>query len=380
MNSLQPLHNLYLSLGSNMSDRFSMLQQAVNKLFEEVGVVVKISPVYETPALGFSGGPFLNCVVRMTTELKPREVLETILEIEKKLGRIRSDSINRSRTIDIDILFFDNQILNSEQLTLPHPEIQNRKFVLQPLQDIDYKEKHPVLQETVSEMLRKCPDTSDVVKQAKWLHNPMQQFHFSKLQYLAVEGNIGVGKTSLATKIAADFNAKLILERFKENPFLPKFYEDPARYAFALEMSFLADRYQQLVEDTTQFDLFKELVVTDYEINKSLIFARITLPEDEYQLYKKLYYVMHKDMPDPDLYVYLYQDFDQLIENIRQRGRSYEQSISISYLQKVHTSYRDFIKTLSPEKAVVIDVSGLDFVRSRKDYLHVLSQVSGAIQ
>ena len=138
----------------------------------------------------------------------------------------------------------------------------------------------------------------------------------------------------MSTQLAEDFNAKLILERFKDNPFLPKFYENQQRYAFPLEMSFLADRYQQLLEDITQFDLFKDFVIADYDVFKSLIFAKVTLQQEEFNLYKKLFHLMHKELPKPDVYVYLYQSTDRLLENIKKRGRKYEQSIEAEYLQK----------------------------------------------
>jgi len=203
----------------------------------------------------------------------------------------------------------------------------------------------------------------------------MSEFDISKYNYIAIEGNIGAGKTSLASKIADDFNAKLILERFKDNPFLPKFYEDANRYAFPLEMSFLADRYQQLVDDTTQLDLFKESVVADYDVNKSLIFAGITLPEEEYALYKKLFQLMHKELPKPDLYVYLYQNTERLLENIRNRGRDYEQSIQAEYLQKLNAGYLEFIKNQHSQNIKMIDISERDFVKSRGDYLSVLREI-----
>ena len=129
--------------------------------------------------------------------------------------------------------------------------------------------------------------------------------------------------------IAQDFNAKFILERFADNAFLPKFYEDQSRFAFPLEMSFLADRYKQLSDDISQYDLFKEFVVADYHISKSLTFAKVTLPEDEFALYRKFFNVIYKDMHQPDVYVYLYQNTDRLLKNIEKRGREYEQEYSI---------------------------------------------------
>nr|MBC8147774.1 deoxynucleoside kinase [Bacteroidota bacterium] len=146
-----------------------------------------------------------------------------------------------------------------------------------------------------------------------------------KYNYIAIEGNIGAGKTSLSTRIAEQFNAKLILENFEDNSFLPKFYKEPDKYAFPLEMSFLAERYQQLKDRLTDQDLFKSFTISDYFINKSLIFSRKTLQKDEYLLYSKLFEIIISSLPQPDLLVYLYLDIDKLKSNIIKRGRLYEQ-------------------------------------------------------
>lgn len=359
-----------------MGNRFENLQNAITLLFEEIGSVLKISSIYETPAMGFEGDPFLNCAVWMQTDLKPSKVLKTILEIEKKLGRKRKVSNNySSRPIDIDIIFIDDLIIETERLVVPHPEMEKRKFVLQPLADLNSDLIHPHSKKNILELLGEADDDSVLQKQSKWLSNPMKDYAISEYNYIAIEGNIGAGKTSLAAKIANDFNAKLILERFKDNPFLPKFYEDAARYAFPLEMSFLADRYQQLVDDITQFDLFKESVIADYDVNKSLIFASITLPEEEFTLYKKLFQVMHKEVPKPDMYIYLYQNTERLLENIKKRGRKYEQSIQASYLQKLNTSYLEFIKNQHSDNIKIIDISEMDFLKNRKDYLKILKDI-----
>jgi deoxyadenosine/deoxycytidine kinase len=179
----------------------------------------------------------------------------------------------------------------------------------------------------------------------------------------------------LATKISEDFNAKLVLERFADNPFLPKFYKDQNRYAFPLEMSFLADRYQQLADDLSQFDLFADFVVADYHIFKSLIFAKVTLQEDEFRLYKTLFDIIYKEMPKPDLYVYLYQNTERLLKNIKKRGRSYEQEIPAEYLDKINQGYLDYIKTQTDLNVLVIDVSDFDFVKRQEDYITILQAI-----
>src|SRR5699024_10726833 len=177
-----------------------------------------------------------------------------------------------------------------------------RRFVLEPLKDVAPDFKHPLLNKTSVQLLEKTSDNSKLTLINERLHNPIKNYPIHDLSYLVIEGNIGAGKTSLSMQIAEEFGGKLILERFKDNPFLPKFYEDATRYAFPLEMSFLADRYQQFLDDIRQFDLFSDFVVADYDVYKSLIFAEVTLQAEEFDLYKKLFNLMYKDVSRPDLY------------------------------------------------------------------------------
>ncbi|WP_223551386.1 2-amino-4-hydroxy-6-hydroxymethyldihydropteridine diphosphokinase [Aestuariivivens sp. NBU2969] len=368
----------HIALGSNKGDKFKYLQDAIDLIFERIGAIKLISKVYKSAAFGFEGDDFFNCCLVMESDLEPQSVLEVLLDIERGMGRVRTDDQTyEARTIDLDIIFAQDQIIDSETLLVPHPEMQKRKFVLLPLHDVASKVKHPRLDKTVSVLLDECKDKSVLEPINIWLKNPSKQFDFSKYNYIAIEGNIGAGKTSLATKIATDFNAKLILERFADNPFLPKFYEEPNRYAFTLEMSFLADRYQQISDDLSQLDLFKDFMVSDYDVFKSLIFSKITLQEEEFSLYRKLFYLMYKDIAKPDLYVYLYQNTQKLQLNIKKRGRDYEQNIADDYLEKINAGYIDFLKTQTDVKVNIIDISNRDFLASRKDYLWVLNAICG---
>ncbi|MFD1094984.1 2-amino-4-hydroxy-6-hydroxymethyldihydropteridine diphosphokinase [Salegentibacter chungangensis] len=367
---------VYIALGSNVGERFSILQASVNRIFEEIGEVTKVSKVYETPAWGFEGNAFLNACIAVSTRFTPKKVLKKLLKIEKEFGRLRSDSKDyQNRSLDLDILFFEEEVIEAEGLLIPHPQMQKRRFVLQPLADIAAREIHPKLKLTVRELLSQTEDTSGLSEIGDELKIPSKQYRFRKCSYIAVEGNIGAGKTSFSTMVSQDFNAKLILERFKDNPFLPKFYENQERYAFPLEMSFLADRYQQLADDLAQYDLFKDFVISDYDVFKSLIFAKITLHEDEYSLYHKLFHLMYKELVKPDLYIYLYQNTDRLLENIKTRGRDYEQNIQPEYLMEINKSYLNFIKSQTNMKVQVIDISGKDFVNKRADYLALLEEI-----
>ncbi|AUC83760.1 2-amino-4-hydroxy-6-hydroxymethyldihydropteridine diphosphokinase [Lacinutrix sp. Bg11-31] len=369
---------IYISIGSNKGDKFKNLQAAVDAIHLKIGTIKIISKVFKTPALGFDGDDFFNACLLVESYLKPNKILKELLAIETDLGRVRTIKQGyESRTIDLDVLFIDETLIDTKSLKVPHPELHNRKFVLEPLHHIASKFKHPVLGKQISVLLAECEDKSVLEPINIWLKNPSKQHDFSKYNYIAIEGNIGAGKTSLVTKIAQDYNAKLILERFADNPFLPKFYEDAQRYAFTLEMSFLADRYQQISDDLSQLDLFKDFIVSDYDIFKSLIFSKITLNQDEFKLYRKLFYLMYKDIAKPELYVYLYQNTERLKENIKKRGRKYEQNIDSDYLDKINSGYLDFLKTQTDFNVKIIDISNRDFVKNREDYLFVLDAICG---
>jgi deoxyadenosine/deoxycytidine kinase len=160
----------------------------------------------------------------------------------------------------------------------------------------------------------------------------------------------------------------LILEQFDDNPFLPKFYADPEKHAFPLELSFLAERYQQLKTELNAQDIFRPRIISDYYFVKSLIFAGSNLKEDEFKLYSKLFYIINDSLPKPDLFVYLYHSVERLQQNIRKRGRSYEQNIRDEYLQKIQNAYFDFFRQMPEMRILIIDVNDADFVNKREDY------------
>jgi len=370
---------VYLSLGSNLGNRYVTLQKALFSIQKNVGDIHAVSSVYENPAFGFKGNDFLNICISVETELAPLILLSSLLQIEKDFGRNRSESEGySSRTLDIDIIYYGNEVLNTEALVVPHPNMQNRNFVLKPLANIAPQLYHPVFKKDTRNLLQQCKDRSKLTKTEHKLFKNRSAL-FSQLQFIAIEGNIGAGKTTLSKMIAEDFNAKLVLERFADNPFLPKFYEDQSRYAFPLEMSFLADRYQQFTDDTSQFDLFKNFMVSDYDIYKSLIFAKITLQADEYNLYRKVFTFMYKEVKKPDIYLYLYQNTERLLDNIKKRGRDYEQNIDPGYLDKINRGYLDFMKTLPHQNSMILDLSELDFVNNPTDYETILERLEDNI-
>ncbi len=183
----------------------------------------------------------------------------------------------------------------------------------------------------------------------------------AKNRLVVIEGNIGAGKTTLATKLSSDINARLVLETFEDNPFLPKFYKDKKRYAFPLELSFLAARYKQLKQDLEQGDLFKSVTVSDYYLMKSFIFAKITLPDDEFQLYRQFFDMIRSFLVKPDVMFYLHRDVSKLKENINKRGRSYELDMEEEYLSSVSRGYFNYFKEVRDFPVVIIDATGADF-------------------
>ncbi|WP_149274770.1 2-amino-4-hydroxy-6-hydroxymethyldihydropteridine diphosphokinase [Pareuzebyella sediminis] len=365
----------YLSLGSNLGDPLNNLQEALFALQKTAGDIQRISAVYKTEAWGFESDDFMNICIALETDLRPQKLLEQVLKIEKELGRVRFEEEGyQPRCIDIDLLYYGQETFVSDHLVIPHPELPYRKFVLRPLADIAPQYYHPVLNKDTRNLLQECRDKGKLEKTGFRLYKNKEDL-FTQTNFIAIEGNIGAGKTTLAHKMAEHYNAKLVLERFADNPFLPKFYEDQSRYAFPLEMSFLADRYQQFTDDTSQYDLFKNFMVSDYDIYKSLIFARITLQQDEFKLYRKLFDLMYKEVKKPKIYVYLYQTTERLLANIKKRGRDYEQNIAPEYLEKINKGYFEFLRGYPEQNKLVIELGELDFVERQDDYEAIIDQI-----
>ena len=185
--------------------------------------------------------------------------------------------------------------------------------------------------------------------------------------HIAIEGNIGCGKTTLATMLSSDIDARLVLEQFADNPFLPKFYSDPEKHAFPLELFFMAERYHQL-KNLKEQDLFKPQIVSDYFFVKSKLFAQNNLKKDEMQLFNRLFDIMLSSLSKPDLLVYLYSDVVRLQQNIKNRGRDFEQNIADEYLQNIQDKYLDFLRKQSDFPVLLMDVSNVDFVADKNIY------------
>lgn len=195
-------------------------------------------------------------------------------------------------------------------------------------------------------------------------------------EYVVIEGNIGSGKTTLTKLLVDRWNTRVMLEEFKDNPFLPKFYENPKQHGFALELSFLAERYHQKRDELNRTDLFKPGIICDYSFAKSLVFARINLDPDEFELYQNLFSIIHGRLPKPDLLLFLYCSPEKSLRQIKKRGREYEQEISLDYLSSINKGYLEFFKQQTGTKIVVLNTDDLDFVESEEDLTKIISVIN----
>jgi len=193
-----------------------------------------------------------------------------------------------------------------------------------------------------------------------------------KYNFITIEGNIGAGKTTLAHLLSRHFNARLILEEFADNPFLPKFYENPANYAFPLELFFMAERYKQLKDLIQQKDMFQQLTVSDYLFTKCLLFAKVNLPEDEFRLYQRLFDIIHQQLVKPDILIYLHAPVQRLQQNIKKRNRPYEQKIPDSYLFSIQETYTSYIRQHNI-KTLFVDATDADFLANEKHVKTIIS-------
>ena len=196
-----------------------------------------------------------------------------------------------------------------------------------------------------------------------------------QFSFIVIEGNIGSGKTSLSKKIAQDFNGKIILEEFADNPFLPKFYKNAELNAFPLELFFMAERFQQLSSENIESDLFSEFSIADYSFFKSKLFAQNNLKEDELNLFNKLYSIMFSSVKKPDLLVYLHSDIKRLQANIKERGREYEQEIKDEYLKDIENKYFDYLKKQTDFQVLMLDVSKINFLEDKNIYNQIISEI-----
>jgi 2-amino-4-hydroxy-6-hydroxymethyldihydropteridine diphosphokinase len=378
---------VYLGLGANLGDREATLDRAVEALRTRGVRVLRRSPVYETEPVGRADQPlFLNQVVEAETDLAPAELLEVAQAIERDCGRVRLERWG-PRTLDVDILLFGDAVIESARLRVPHPEMIRRRFVLQPLADLRpdlvvpggpsvaaalavlpaapaVRPWPPRVGASAVEIRRPPGRQRSLLpeRQAGWL--------------LAVDGPIGVGKTTLAHRLAARFCADLVLEVVEDNPFLHAFYRDIRGRAFQTQLFFLLSRHRQ------QRGLASRLAagrpaVADYMFAKDRLFAGLTLDDAELALYEHVYELVAPLVPQPDVVVYLRAPVDVLRRRIAARGRAFERDLTADYLERVAEAYDRFFAAPTGSPVVIVDTERLD-PRGEADLAAVIAGVEEA--
>ncbi|MHC4914808.1 MAG: 2-amino-4-hydroxy-6-hydroxymethyldihydropteridine diphosphokinase [Planctomycetota bacterium] len=361
---------VYLGLGANLGEREASIRRALEMLAERgVGVRV-VSALIETEAVGGPPGQprFLNGAALVETDLSPRELLEVCSEVEAALGRDRSAGRWAARTIDIDILVYGQRVIDAPDLTVPHPRIARRGFVLEPLAEIAPGLAVPGTGRTVAELWAAFNAEG---------FRPTWRPRTVPWRHIAVEGPMGVGKTTLAARLAHELGYRLVLEAPESNPFLPMMYRDRRRWAFHAQVAFLLDRWRQLSR-LAQGDLFAPGAVSDYFFEKDRIFAGINLSVEELVLYMRLEEGMGERLPRPDAIIYLRAGLPALLERVRRRGIAYEMGEGLpAYLERISGAYNEHFRSAANVPVLVVDTDDMDLVRGQGELAAIIEGLAG---
>ena len=328
-------HKVYISFGSNKGNRLNHIVNSLKELEVQVGRIVRVSNLYITKSWGFESRDFYNGCVILKTKFSPEIVLKKLLSIEDFLGRTRSGNDEySSREIDLDLLFFDQLILSSEDLTLPHPHLNKRNFVLIPMVDIAPEFVHPIINKSIKSLLLISKDNS-AIKKIK--NNNYYIPFWERYSFISIEGNIGVGKTTLSRKIKSHFSIESLNENYKINPFLKDFYSNPNDFSLKLENFFLNERVNQINKHFLISS--KRKTISDFWIGKSLVFAKNNLNEKSFKKYTEDFKNLNFRLRAPEIIIFLSQNILQLQKQITERGRSFEKKISEDYLDSISREY-----------------------------------------
>jgi 2-amino-4-hydroxy-6-hydroxymethyldihydropteridine diphosphokinase len=359
---------VHLALGSNLDDREGHIQNALDALKSIAVSPIRKSRVYETAPVGpGEQGKYLNLVVRFSTRLEPRALLKFIGDTETRLGR-QPRARWAPREIDIDILSYGREIIHEDALQVPHPSILDRQFVLVPLADLDPDFVLPGFKESVSKQLQRCIEVQGRQDVAEYRPLPAAQTALpERVRYVAVEGVIGVGKSTLVRALCERMGCMPLFEEFENNPFLSDFYKDKSRYAFQTQMFFFLSRYRQIQEVFHQQDLFRPQILSDYMFSKDKIFATLNLDENELNLYYRMADIMERNLVQPDYIIYLQADTRTLMNRIRLRDRPYERNMDEAYIDSLNQAYNTFFHYYSGSPLLIINTNHIDFVRNPDD-------------
>ena len=354
---------IYLSIGSNLGDRLKFLQLAVGLISYRISKVRNVSSIYETPAMGFKGNPFYNICLEINTDLKPKSLLEKLLNIEKYLGRVRSSNRkSKSRKIDIDIVYYKNLIVKDKELLIPHENMHERNFVLYPLLEICSTFKDPRNGKSIQTLLDNSLDSVIPKKIEEKISIPA----FKKV--IAVEGLIGVGKTEFSRKLSDALFGELVLEEFSEAT-LERFYKNPIKYAFETEKSFLELRVKQHQKYSTKK---KYPQIFDYLVHKSIIFAKKTMTKSEFIKFQGDFNNCLDFFIKPEVVFFLDQKTNYILDKIKKRGRKFEKKIDSKYLDLIKSEY-DSWKSKTKFILIILDLNKSDFKNDHSIFLTFLN-------
>ncbi len=364
--------DVYIGLGSNLDGPAEQVRSAVRELGQLAQVrLCASSGLYRSPPMGGLDQPdYINAVVQVETDLAPEQLLHELQGIERQHGREEPHEHWASRTLDLDLLLWGPERVESPALTVPHPGLHERAFVLAPLQELDAGLDIPG-RGAVSALLRACPYARvDRVGVCQSLPD--------SARLIAVEGPMGVGKTTLCNRLAADFNGRLMLENYQENPFLKDFFEAPGKMALAAQLHFLTSRASQL-QQLNQADLFQQRTFSDYVFEKSDWFSRLSLQGDEYDLWLNVYTHMSAGLPRPDLVIYLQAPVPVLLERIAMRGRPFEQAVRPGFLETLSALMAEHFRNYAGT-VLTVDTSCANLAGNVQDYQSLLSALEGLAQ
>ena len=314
----------YIGLGSNLGDRKSNIDGALRTLAQAEQIELgPVSDMIETEPLGQTDQPrYLNAVVELRTTLAAEDLHRTLADIETSLGRVRQGKW-ASRTIDLDLLLFGQEVIESPDLTVPHPRMHLRSFVLTGLCQLDGDLIHPVLKESARELARRLSGLDFVLDP----HLP---------QLVSVAGNIGVGKTTLAKKLAAELGSQVLFEAYDTNPFLPEVYAGKNELALDSQLYFLTTRIEQLDPSVLAQG---QTCISDYVFDKELIYARRLLDARQFALYEDIYHLVAGKVASPVLVMYMDDSPQNCLDRIHRRNRPYEQQIRLPFLEALGNDY-----------------------------------------
>jgi deoxyguanosine kinase len=354
---------VYIGLGSNLGDRKDFIHKALKRLAETKDIkVARVSDLIETAPLGGANQPkYLNAVVQIKTALTAEDLHKILVNIETSLGRTREEKWS-PRTIDLDLLLFGEEIINSPHLTVPHPQMHLRSFVLKGLCQFGAELLHPVIKEPMRELARRLNNTDFVL-------NPQQP------QLVGIAGIIGVGKTTLAKKLSNILDCKCILEPYDKNPYLPDVYAGKKELALDSQLFFLTSRVEQLNCNALDDG---QIAISDYVFDKELIYAQLLLNTEQLALYKKIYPPFSVEVTPPLLVIYLTDSVQNCLERIHRRNRPYEQKIQPQFLDSLSRGHEELFADWKKCPVIRLSMSEFDYMQDG-NIQHLVNQIRSYI-